>query len=599
MNNTKNRRILVVDDNPAIHDDFRKILGGISSDARALTEVESSLFDGVQKKVIAEGFEIDCAFQGQAGLEKVRQALVSKQPYALAFIDVRMPPGWDGIETTAEIWRIDPDIQIVICTAFSDYSWDKMNAKLGVSDRLVILKKPFDNVEVLQLAQALTEKWQLHQRAELKTKELEAMVAARTHELQTAYEQLKAEMAERAKTEEALRQSQKMDSLGQLAGGIAHDFNNLLTVIRGYVECLIAEGQQVPATLEVLQEIDGAAKRAAKLTSQMLLFSRKKRMELQPLDLNQLLAQFGKMLRQIIGEDIALEFKCDGRPLVINADPVMIEQVVLNLAVNARDAMPRGGQFRLHTDNPEITEEDPQHKAGSRPRQFARISVSDTGGGIAPEVMPHIFEPFYTTKDVGKGTGLGLATVYGIVKQHQGWIEVDSEPGLGTNFRIFLPLVPCGVKPGIVSSSSSDAMGGNETILLVEDEMSLRQLALKVLRRHGYHVYEAASGVEALSVWREHGSEINLVLTDMVMPGGVSGRELAEKLRFEKSDLKIAFTTGYSVDAIGQSLALEEGLNFLAKPYDMHKLALTVRRCLDEPAQLMLREAVFCAPAIA
>ena len=244
--------------------------------------------------------------------------------------------GGDGIETTARIWEIDPDLQTVICTAYADYSWDEMTAKLGISDRLVILKKPFDNMEVVQLAHALTEKWYLRQMARAQMKELEQMVAARTRELQKANEDLRTEMAEHARTEAALRQSQKMDALGQLASGIAHNFNNLLTVIRGNAQCLVADGQQTPAVIEGLQQIDEAAVRAAKPTSQMLMFGRKKRMEREHLNLGQTLTQFGKMLHPLLGEDIDLKIQSDGLPLTIDADPVMIEQVVLHLAVNAQ-----------------------------------------------------------------------------------------------------------------------------------------------------------------------------------------------------------------------------------------------------------------------
>jgi two-component system NtrC family sensor kinase len=579
----QNRRILVVDDNPAIHADFKKILSPASASQISLDEMEASFFGKAKTSGASISFLLDSAFQGQEGYELVKQSVAAGRPYAMVFMDVRMPPGWDGIETTAKIWGIDPDLQTVICTAHADYSWDEMTAKLGVSDRLVILKKPFDNVEVVQLAHALTEKWRLQRLSRAQMEGLGKMVAARTRELQKTNEELRTEIAEHARTEEALRQSQKMDALGQLAGGIAHDFNNLLTVIRGQAQCLVAEGPQTTAVLETLQQIDAAAERAAKLTSQMLMFGRKKRMERQHLDLSQTLTQFGKMLHQILGANITLEIHCEGASLAVYADPVMIEQVVLNLAVNARDAMPQGGRLRIHTGRMELTAEDVRRNPKARAGQFVCISVSDTGCGITAEVRPHLFEPFFTTKEQGKGPGLGLATVYGIVKQHEGWIEVETEPGRGTSFRIFLPLASPRPEPVKVPSPKTGMAGGKETILLVEDEQIVRRLALRVLQRQGYRVLEAGSGEEALLVWNEHGADIDLLLTDMVMPGGMSGRELAEKLLKKKSGLKVTYTTGYSRDAIGHDLALEEGLNFLAKPYHPDHLAQTIRRCLDNP----------------
>jgi CheY-like chemotaxis protein len=262
----------------------------------------------------------------------------------------------------------------------------------------------------------------------------------------------------------------------------------------------------------------------------------------------------------------------------------MIEMVVLNLALNARDAMPQGGRLVINLSPVEISEADGRHDAKARPGRFACIRVEDTGSGIPPEVLPHLFEPFFTTKEIGKGTGLGLASAYGVVKQHEGWITVASEPGRGAQFKIFLPLEikadgHAGPLPALVP-----VVGGSETILLVEDETSLRRLARSVLQRHGYRVLEAGSGAEALSVWDEHGPEIQLLLTDIIMPCGISGRELAEKLQAKNAGLKIIYTSGYSPEAINQSLAWQEGVNFLAKPYHPERLIQIVRAGLDEPA---------------
>jgi len=580
----RNRRILVIDDNRAIHEDFRKILAPGLPTSAALNIAETELFGGPTNPIPKIEFEVDSASQGQEGLALVQSALAAGRPYAMAFVDIRMPPGWDGVETTRQIWAVDPDLQIVICTAYSDYSWNEMFEKLGQHDGLVILKKPFDTVEALQLAHAFTEKWWLHQQSRRKMNELENMVAARTRELQTANEQLKNEMAERARTEEVLRQAQKMEAVGQLAGGIAHDFNNLLTIIRGYVQCLNSEMQRNADVDEALREIDVAAERATKLTSQMLMFSRKKKMQPRSINLNEIIPQLGTMLRRLLDENVALEIETGGPPLAIRADPVMMELIVLNLAVNARDAMPHGGKLLIATREIEIKPEDCQRNPQARPGQFACIRVEDNGSGIAPEVLPHLFEPFFTTKEVGKGTGLGLASVYGVVKQHEGWVEVESEPGHGARFKIFLPLEFKNPKAGTLLPKPVPLVVGSETILLVEDEHSVRRLAKLLLQRQGYRVYEASSGVEALAVWETHGPEIDLLLTDMIMPGGMSGRELAEKLAGKKAPLKIIYTSGYSPDTISQNLMLKEGLNFLPKPYHPDKLIHIIRQRLDEPA---------------
>lgn len=583
----QSRRILVIDDNRAIHDDFRKILTGGSTSSRNLADAEAALFGDQSQHDPAAGFEIESAYQGQEGLECVQRALGAGRPFAVAFIDVRMPPGWDGIETTAQIWKTDPDLQVVICTAYSDYSWDDMVARVGQSDRLLILKKPFDNIEVSQLAHALTEKWRLLQAAKVKTRELESAVLARTGELQAANVKLKAEMSEREKTEAALRQSQKMEALGQLAGGIAHDFNNLITIIQGYAQYLISEQPQTSDALESLQMIVGATDRAAKLTAQMLMFGRKKRIQPRHLDLNTVITELGKLMERILGEDISLQVECLAPALPVYGDPAMIEQVVLNMAVNARDAMPQGGKLKIFVEEITLTEADTRRNVRARAGRFACVRVADTGCGIAAEALPHLFEPFYTTKEPGKGTGLGLATAYGIINSHNGWIEVDSQPGAGANFRVYLPMDDSA--KGVPTTPASPAKvplaspTGNETILLAEDEPAVRQLAHNILKRQGYQVLAAASGREALVLWDQHKSAIDLLLTDMVMPDGLSGRELAERLKTEVPDLKVVYTTGYSLDAIGHNLVLEEGHNFLAKPYTPKALAAAVRKCLDHP----------------
>jgi two-component system, cell cycle sensor histidine kinase and response regulator CckA len=380
--------------------------------------------------------------------------------------------------------------------------------------------------------------------------------------------------------EEQLRQSQKMEAIGQLAGGVAHDFNNILTVIQGHAALLMAanlpEGGGKSA-----QQIVQASERAAGLTRQLLTFSRRQLIQPKRLDMNKVIGDMTNMLSRLLGEDVALQLNYCQSPPMVEADVSMLEQVLLNLVVNARDAMPKGGQLAIRIA---IVDTDATYGGGqseSRAGNFVCLSVADTGIGIAPENLHRIFEPFFTTKEIGKGTGLGLATVYGIIKQHQGWIEVDSQVDKGTIFRIYLPCVGSEAKTPEKQAAQVSIRGGNETVLLVEDESPVCELVSRVLRKYGYRVLSASDGVEAIEIWRDYKGEIALLLTDLVMPNNMNGRELAEKLRSERPDLKVIFTSGYSADIVGRDFKLEPELNFLQKPYHPQMLALTVRRCLD------------------
>jgi PAS domain S-box-containing protein len=389
------------------------------------------------------------------------------------------------------------------------------------------------------------------------------------------------DITQRRILEAQFRQSQKMEGIGQLAAGVAHDFNNTLTVIQLHASLLKAKPDSSLELLESAGEIEKATERAANLTRQLLLFSRRQTMQPRDLDLNQSINDMTKMLRRTLGEDIQVQFKFAPQLLFIHADAGMMDQVLMNLAVNAHDAMPKGGLLVIETSAVEFDESVRAHAPLARPGSFVCLSVSDTGCGIPPEILPRIFEPFFTTKDIGKGTGLGLATVYGIVQQHQGWIHVYSEVGHGTTFRVYLPRLAA--KSGQESGQSelTAVRGGNEMILLVEDEVALRSSMHKALAQLGYHVLESVSGVEAQKVWEQRRPEIDLLLTDLVMPGGVTGKDLAARLLNENPKLKVIYTSGYSIDVVGRNFPLEEGVNFLAKPFGAHRLAQTVRNCLD------------------
>jgi signal transduction histidine kinase len=578
----KNNRILVVDDNPAIHDDFRKVLHAVQEPLVDLVNAEAALFGDAVAPVVSADFEIDSAFQGQEALSKIQQSLAADRPYAMAFVDVRMPPGWDGVETIQRIWAVYPELQVVICTAYSDYSWEEMIRKLGSSDNLVILKKPFDNVEVLQLASAFSRKWQLNRQANLKLDEMGQMVGQRTRELEVANQELRREIQERLQAERQLRQAQKMEAIGQLAAGVAHDFNNVLTVIHGHASMLLMRlGQEGPHS-KSLAEIRRSAERAANVVRQLLMFSRKQILQFRNVDLGDVIRSVSGMLRQLVGEHIMLETECDKGLTPIFADRGMLEQIILNLTLNARDAMLRGGHIKLACKEVTVEPESVKPDTDARAGRFMRFTVSDTGCGIDAEGLTHLFEPFYTTKEAGKGTGLGLATVFGIVKQHQGWIEVQSQVNVGTTFTLYFPVSSEPVQKPSEPLEPTTQSAGTETILLAEDEPALREMVEEILRLQGYRVLTAASGPAALEVWHREERRIDLLLTDMVMPGGMMGTDVAAELRRANPDLKVIFTTGYSPGVGGTRHALEEGVNFLPKPYSPNKLADIIRKCLDK-----------------
>ncbi len=742
-------RILVIDDMSAIHDDFRKIL--CATDTSALEETACALFGGSPAKSSRVKFKVDCASQGQQGLTLLQQAQAEGRPYAVAFVDVRMPVGWDGLTTVSKLWEAAPGLQIVLCTAHSDWSWDELTRRLGPSDSLLILKKPFDNIEVLQLAHALCRKWDLARQGLTRMADLDAVVERRTRALVSQIEERRraelrlrsfsnlsnrlnstrtakeaaqiivdvadqlvgwdacicylysaeadivshvlnvdlidgkrvegppvddkshpSPMARRAITEggqlilrkpddppspmedrfgdcarpsasiiyvpirngqrvigllsvqsyktkaydqasletllalagycagaldrikteedlrsthEQLRQSQKMEAMGQLAAGVAHDFNNLLAVIRGNTELALMTGEAIPQpTRDCLGQVIAAADRAANLTRQLLAFGRKQVMRAEPLNLNDVLANLTKMLKRVIGEDVQLQYSYAARLPTVLADVGMIEQVVMNLAVNARDAMPRGGQLLITTEGVRIDALAAPLHPGGRPGDFVKLAVADTGTGIAPHHLERVFEPFFTTKDVGKGTGLGLATVHGIVQQHHGWIEVSSKLGYGTVFTIYLPVTEsaCIIVEEAVPDLAS--LKGTESILVVEDDEKVRSLMRRVLERFGYCVKEAASGKQALEHWGDHIAEVDLLLSDIIMPHGISGSDLVEAFRLRYPSLKAILMTGYSGDTLGPNgrSNLCDSIRLLQKPCSARDLLQAVRTCLGE-----------------
>jgi PAS domain S-box-containing protein len=384
-------------------------------------------------------------------------------------------------------------------------------------------------------------------------------------------------------SEEQLRQSQKLEAIGQLAGGVAHDFNNLLTVIGGYSSILLNKFDQDSPFRASVEEIKKASDRAGGLTRQLLAFSRKQILQPEILDLNVVVSDLDKMLRRLIGEDIDLLALTDPKLGKVKADPGQIEQVLLNLIVNARDAMPNGGKLTIETANATLSDDYAlSHAAASG--AYVMLAVSDTGCGMDAELQKHVFEPFFTTKPAGKGTGLGLATVYGIVKQSEGHIWLYSEAGKGTCFKIYLPCVDEALA---ARAAEPSVPKGTETLLLVEDEDQVRNIVQAILEQQGYAVLTAANGEEALKLAQLHGPSIHMLMTDVVMPQ-MSGRQLAEELTSIRPQLKVLYMSGYTDDAIVRHGLLDASLNFIQKPFDAASVARKVREVLDSEARTPL-----------
>jgi signal transduction histidine kinase/CheY-like chemotaxis protein len=390
--------------------------------------------------------------------------------------------------------------------------------------------------------------------------------------------------------EAQLRHTVKMEAVGQLAAGVAHDFNNILTIIQGNADLLLQSADLQPTQERSVRQISDAAHRAGKLIKQLLMFSRKQVMQPRLLNLNQIVSNLAPMLQDLLGENITLQFFPGSDLPALYVDPGMMEQVLLNLVINSRDAMPKGGRLTLSTSQQTLDPVALVLNPEARPGRFVCLTVTDTGCGMDAATLGHLFEPFFTTKDIGKGAGLGLATVYGILKQHQGWVVVESRVGVGSTFTLFLPDAGKGPAPAAPSPADTQILtrenmpSGTETILVAEDEPVLRELVVNILEFCGYRTCQAETGPAAVKVWQERRGEIKLLLTDMMMPGGMTGRQLADRLHQDEPGLKVIYTSGYSPGMAGKDIALLEGSNFLAKPYSPGKLAQLVRECLDGKA---------------
>lgn len=682
---TGNDRVLIIDDDPEIQNAYRMVLAPEPENRNSSRTRLAHLLpqNRTAEQPPSPQFELGVAGQGPEGVAMAEAALERDQPFAVAFIDIRMPPGFDGMETAARIRRIDPDMEIVVVTAFSDRSRDEIVREVGCPERLLFLRKPFDPEELLQMALSLTAKWNLARQAE-NNKAALAESEARFRALvettsdwvwetdaqgrftycsplcETIYGYQPQELAgqpifdllmhpeeiaeirrlfkqcveamhgfqsierrsmtkdgriihiefsgmpvitedgrltgfrgidrditrrkiiekERRELEAQYRQSQKLEALGTLAGGIAHDLNNVLTPIMGGAQLSLLKLDPGHPIYDNLKTIETGVQKAAELIHQILAFSRKQVMTTQPLNMTGLIMDFSVMLRRLIREDIHLTFDLKNDLWIIEADKNQMEQILINLVVNAMDAVAEGGQIIIQTANQAVSRPTPLH-TGSRllPGRYVVLSVSDNGMGMDPATMNRIFDPFFTTKENGRGTGLGLSTVYGIVKQHGGEIRVGSTPGKGTRFDIFFRRS----QSSVAADETNDPQvvdGGRETILLVEDNSDVRDVARTSLKYYGYRVIEAANGTEAIQVFKELEGRIDLLFTDVVMPA-MGGQSLAESLRIQKPGLPVLFMSGHPFEINTKKLAAMEGNDFIQKPFKPLDLAQKIRRMLD------------------
>ncbi|MBI5559536.1 MAG: response regulator [Deltaproteobacteria bacterium] len=681
-----NDRILVIDDDRQIWKAYQEVLAPepLSSDS-PLARIKALIEDNSVKAAVEEKrFTVSFASQGQEGYGLVLEANKRQAPFAVIFLDIRMPPGWDGVETAANIRRIDPLVEIVIVTAFSDRSRADIARVLGTPSKFLFIRKPFDAEELKQLALSLTEKWNIgcreaRQRNALSRSEARfrslvettsdwvweadregtliycspvserlfgfspeellgknMFAALRAEEKDSLdYEQIftnsaKAEVCfqaiehrclhkdggivviessgrpvlgedgqvtgfrgidrditariqgekEKKVLEEQIRHTQKLEALGTLAGGVAHDMNNILTPIMGYCELAhlsIGPDHPLQSSLDV---IDKSARRAANLIRQILAFSRKQVMETRVINLNTVINDFAKMLMRLIREDVELQFELCDDVCVIEADIGQMEQILLNLVVNARDAVSSNGKIIIRTGlteiNYPINDIDHIPFGGS----YIVLSVIDNGQGIDQETLKMIFDPFFTTKEKGKGTGMGLATVHGIVRQHNGHIRVETLQGQGSSFHIYIPKTTQFHLDTEPQKTAEEIAGGEETLLLVEDDPAVREMIQTSLTELGYKVIAAANGNEGLALFKENIKAVDLVLTDIVMPG-MGGPAMAALIKEIHPELPVVFMTGYASDQEFHTQPHQNGVTILQKPFQPRELARQLRLALD------------------
>lgn len=562
-------RILIVDDTRSIHDDFRKILVRAESAHDNLSKVENEILDLISSEEVQRSFSLDSAYQGASALIMARRATEESKPYALAFIDMQMPPGLNGLETALELMRSEPDLQIVICTAYSNYTWENMAARIGSSDRLLILKKPFEVMEVQQLAHALTEKWKLIQIARTKREDLAKLVVVRTQELRS-------EVREKKNLESQLRHAQRLESLGTLASGIAHDLNNCLAPIMMAVTLL--RKFKHPDSEEILSIITQSAQRGRDMVKQILAFAGNVEGKRECFQIKHIIVELDKLLRQTFPSNIKITHLFEDEPQLILGDATQIHQVLLNFCVNARDAMPSGGTLELHVKNVTVSETEVSMHPHAKTGEYVVVSVRDTGEGIAPEIMEKMFDPFFTTKEVGKGSGLGLSMAMGIVRSHGGFIRVRSKPQ-STCFEVFLPSTAKMTSMAPAECPAPLLGGTGKLILVIDDELTFRDILEQALTSSGYKVLTASDGEEGLKLFLKWEHKLAAVLSDMRMPE-LEGAAMIERLKAVNPNIPIIGMSGSEHEALKLLRADHLLDDSLEKPFPLEDLLSSLDKVL-------------------
>ena len=678
-------RILLIDDDPAVHADLKKALASASQPLTVPRPGSEPL--GLPT--------IHSALQAQEGVALLQKASAAGTPYHVAFVDMRMNNGWSGPEIMLQLWAVQPDLQIALCAASTDYTRKDLASVLGINDNFAILRKPIDPLEALQLAFSLANKGapsatpppapspppdpspqQISAKAEL-THEMaerskaeerfratfetapvpmclvnvktvcwvdanEAFVAlsgwprsdlidqridvgsfwraqpdclrkllASPDEVVCTesrfYNRLREERvvqfsrrfihvhdvphvllvlnditAQRV-SDEKKRQSAQLEAVGRLAAGVAHDFNNILTVVKGQASLLLGDPGLSSSAQKGIEQMADAADRATGLVRQLLAFGRQQVVNPRPIDIRSHIESQSRLLGRLVGERISLRWECQASMPAAQVDPSSLDQVLLNLVVNARDAMSQGGCITISACTARIDEFHCETVREAKPGDYLLIKVTDTGTGIAPAIQSRIFEPYFTTKESSGGTGLGLATVHGLVKQQGGWLELESTPGFGTTFFVYLPKSNEEAAPAHHASQPLQPgdwnVGAGRAVLIIEDEDINRSVLRQMLTRFGFDVLEACDSQQALDVWKKHMKDIQLVISDVGIPGNLNGIELGERIAADRPQIKIIYCTGYSAETLGSNKGIQEGHNFLAKPYDAQSL-LQILNCV-------------------
>ena len=683
-------RLLIIDDDLDIWQAYGQVLTPQQSLQNSAVDQLGELL-GNQSQQIQPNFQLDYAAQGKEGFSLICRALERRQPYSIAFIDIRMPPGWDGLQTAARIREMDPNIEIVIVTAYSDRSREEIATAVGACDKLLFLRKPFDAEELMQLAVALTQKWQTNKQLQLATLALQAsetrfrsLVEATSDwvwemdnagcytycsplceklygykqqellgrcfyeilvpphdrdEMRTTFENClnngvscparerpclrqdgtivyvesssvpirtdngqvvgyrgidrnisarKKQEAEMCFLQEQHRQSQKLGALGTLAGGIAHDMNNILTPILGFSELLMIQTEKNDPIFQPLKNIHDCSTKAADLIRQILAFTRKQPLDIKTISLNEVIGNFYKMLRRLIREDIELILTLHPDPWLVSADRSQMEQVLINVIVNARDAMETRGKTITITTKQRHIEADTSYDVSHQPLpagEYVILQIADEGVGMNSQTKEKAFDPFFTTKEAGKGTGLGLSTVYGIIGQHNGYIQLGSPPEQGAIFRFFLPRSHTKSIPAQDKAKQPELPPqGTETILLVEDNHDVRAMVSSTIKRLGYQVITSHNGQQGLALYKQKQADIALVISDIIMPI-MGGLEMVQRIRSLTPQQPILFISGYAFENTIENMVQTPHCLHLQKPFTLQDIAESIRDLLDEASQ--------------